>query len=136
MASPGTESGAGRGAGLVLVTLGSGQFLMTPDSSVMNVAIATVAKDVPARHRAEPGGPAGGEHSGQPPAVSTQASTELTSGIPFLSDAGLQKALTKAGARCYSARVYSSGRTSFPQAPISCGPAGAPGAGGSYSTNA
>ena len=46
MASPGTESGAGRGAGLVLVTLGSGQFLMTPDSSVMNMAIATVAKDV------------------------------------------------------------------------------------------
>jgi hypothetical protein len=46
MASPGTESGAGRGAGLVLVTLGSGQFLMTLDSSVMNVAIATVAKDV------------------------------------------------------------------------------------------
>jgi MFS family permease len=46
MAGPGTESGAGRGAGLVLVTLGSGQFLMTLDSSVMNVAIATVAKDV------------------------------------------------------------------------------------------
>jgi len=37
---------AGRGAGLVLVTLASGQFLMTLDSSVMNVAIATVARDV------------------------------------------------------------------------------------------
>src|SRR6266567_4161886 len=35
-----------RGAGLVLLTLASGQFLMTLDSSVMNVAIATVAKDV------------------------------------------------------------------------------------------
>jgi hypothetical protein len=35
MASPATESGAGRGAGLALVTLGSGQFLMTLDSSVM-----------------------------------------------------------------------------------------------------
>src|SRR6185369_6136840 len=34
------------GGGLVLLTLASGQFLMTLDSSVMNVAIATVAKDV------------------------------------------------------------------------------------------
>jgi EmrB/QacA subfamily drug resistance transporter len=32
--------------GLVLLTLASGQFLMTLDSSVMNVAIATVADDV------------------------------------------------------------------------------------------
>ena len=35
-----------RGAGLVLLTLASGQFLMTLDSSVMNVSIATIAKDV------------------------------------------------------------------------------------------
>jgi MFS family permease len=34
------------GASLVLLTLASGQFLMTLDSSVMNVSIATVAKDV------------------------------------------------------------------------------------------
>ena len=34
------------GAGIVLVTLAAGQFLMTLDSSVMNVSIATVAKDV------------------------------------------------------------------------------------------
>src|SRR5438132_4706311 len=34
------------GAGLALVTLASGQFLMTLDSSVMNVSIATVANDV------------------------------------------------------------------------------------------
>jgi MFS family permease len=34
------------GAMLVLMTLASGQFLMTLDSSVMNVSIATVAKDV------------------------------------------------------------------------------------------
>src|SRR4051812_49526706 len=34
------------GAGLVLMTLAAGQFLMTLDSSVMNVSIATVAKDV------------------------------------------------------------------------------------------
>jgi MFS family permease len=33
-----------------------------------------------------------------PPQVSTQASTELAGGIPFLSDADLQAALTKAGA--------------------------------------
>jgi MFS family permease len=46
MTDPAAESAAGRGAGLVLITLGSGQFLMTLDSSVMNVAIATVAKDV------------------------------------------------------------------------------------------
>jgi MFS family permease len=37
---------ATRGAGLVLLTLASGQFLMILDSSVMNVSIATVAKDV------------------------------------------------------------------------------------------
>ncbi len=35
-----------RGAGIVLLTLAAGQFLMTLDSSVMNVSIATVAKDV------------------------------------------------------------------------------------------
>ena len=34
------------GAKLVLLTLASGQFLMTLDSSVMNVSIATVAEDV------------------------------------------------------------------------------------------
>ena len=34
------------GNGLVLLTLASAQFLMTLDSSVMNVSIATVAKDV------------------------------------------------------------------------------------------
>ena len=47
------QAGAGRaaervaaGAGMVLLTLASAQFLMTLDSSVMNVSIATVAKDV------------------------------------------------------------------------------------------
>ncbi len=46
-------AGAGRAAerapaaaGIVLLTLASAQFLMTLDSSVMNVSIATVAKDV------------------------------------------------------------------------------------------
>src|SRR3954465_10811099 len=34
------------GGGLVLMTLASAQFLMTLDSSVMNVSIAQVAKDV------------------------------------------------------------------------------------------
>ena len=33
-------------AGIVLLTLAAGQFLMILDSSVMNVSIATVAKDV------------------------------------------------------------------------------------------
>ncbi|HEY2650354.1 MAG TPA: MFS transporter [Solirubrobacteraceae bacterium] len=37
---------AAAGSGVVLLTLASGQFLMTLDSSVMNVSIATVAKDV------------------------------------------------------------------------------------------
>jgi EmrB/QacA subfamily drug resistance transporter len=41
-----TPSARGTAAGLVLLTLASGQFLMTLDSSVMNVSIATVAKDV------------------------------------------------------------------------------------------
>ncbi|MET0910021.1 MAG: MFS transporter, partial [Ilumatobacteraceae bacterium] len=38
--------GAGKAAGAVLATLATGQFLMTLDSAVMNVSIATVAKDV------------------------------------------------------------------------------------------
>ena len=38
--------GAPAAAGIVLLTLASAQFLMTLDSSVMNVSIATVAKDV------------------------------------------------------------------------------------------
>ncbi len=46
MAKRGAENAVGQGTGLVLLTLASGQFLMTLDSSVMNVAIATVAKDV------------------------------------------------------------------------------------------
>src|ERR1700722_19521290 len=37
---------AARSGGLVLLTLATAQFLMTLDSSVMNVSIATVAKDV------------------------------------------------------------------------------------------
>jgi len=47
------EAGVGRAAegtaaaaGMVLLTLASAQFLMTLDSPVMNVSIATVAKDV------------------------------------------------------------------------------------------
>jgi MFS family permease len=50
--SPDTEVGpahpqdAAGTAGVVLLTLASAQFLMTLDSSVMNVSIATVAKDV------------------------------------------------------------------------------------------
>jgi MFS family permease len=44
-AAPATEAVAGA-AGMVLLTLASAQFLMTLDSSVMNVSIATVAKDV------------------------------------------------------------------------------------------
>jgi MFS family permease len=41
-----TRSAAATGATVVLLTLAAGQFLMTLDSSVMNVSIATVAKDV------------------------------------------------------------------------------------------
>ncbi|HEY7563099.1 MAG TPA: MFS transporter [Gaiellaceae bacterium] len=46
MSSKPSSSSAPAGATLVLLTLASGQFLMTLDSSVMNVSIATVAKDV------------------------------------------------------------------------------------------
>src|SRR5207247_56686 len=42
----GTAGRARSGSQLVLLTLAAGQFLMTLDSSVMNVSIATVAKDV------------------------------------------------------------------------------------------
>jgi EmrB/QacA subfamily drug resistance transporter len=47
-ASPAGSKAAAAGAagGAVLLTLAAGQFLMTLDSSVMNVSIATVAKDV------------------------------------------------------------------------------------------
>src|SRR5215831_9706367 len=46
-AGPARAEGAAAGAtGVVLLTLASAQFLMTLDSSVMNVSIATVAKDV------------------------------------------------------------------------------------------
>jgi EmrB/QacA subfamily drug resistance transporter len=45
--SSATADGAvGQGVRSVLVTLAAGQFLMTLDSSVMNVSIATVAKDI------------------------------------------------------------------------------------------
>ncbi len=40
------DRGSSPGTGLVLLTLGAGQFLMTLDSSVMNVSIASVAADV------------------------------------------------------------------------------------------
>ena len=40
------NGGGTSGAGMALVTLSAGQFLMILDSSVMNVSIATVAKDV------------------------------------------------------------------------------------------
>ncbi len=42
----GTTERRASAAGVVLLTLAAGQFLMTLDSSVMNVSIATVAKDV------------------------------------------------------------------------------------------
>src|SRR6476661_9504001 len=41
-----TDVGRTQKTGLVLLTLAAGQFVMTLDSSVMNVSIATVAKDV------------------------------------------------------------------------------------------
>src|SRR5256884_1080990 len=41
-----TPTRAAKGATLVLLTLAAGQFLMTLDTSVMNVSIATVAEDV------------------------------------------------------------------------------------------
>src|SRR6186997_2173748 len=42
----GTAGSVKSGTQIVLLTLAAGQFLMTLDSSVMNVSIATVAKDV------------------------------------------------------------------------------------------
>ena len=40
------QAGTSSSTGIVLMTLAAGQFLMTLDSSVMNVSIATVAEDV------------------------------------------------------------------------------------------
>src|SRR6059036_2748012 len=40
------QARAAKGTSVVLLTLAAGQFLMTLDTSVMNVSIATVAKDV------------------------------------------------------------------------------------------
>jgi MFS family permease len=45
-ATAGASNAVATGSGMVLLTLAAGQFLMTLDSSVMNVSIATVAKDV------------------------------------------------------------------------------------------
>ena len=45
-AEAGSADAVAGAAGMVLLTLASAQFLMTLDSSVMNVSIATVAKDV------------------------------------------------------------------------------------------
>jgi MFS family permease len=42
----GVDEKVAKASGLILLTLASAQFLMTLDSSVMNVSIATVAKDV------------------------------------------------------------------------------------------
>ena len=42
----GAAAAAKAGAGLILFTLATGQFLMTLDTSVMNVSIATVAEDL------------------------------------------------------------------------------------------
>ena len=42
----GAAAAAKSGAGLILFTLATGQFLMTLDTSVMNVSIATVAEDL------------------------------------------------------------------------------------------
>ena len=46
MVKAGDTTTTAAGAGLVLMTLSAGQFLMTLDSSVMNVSIAQVAEDV------------------------------------------------------------------------------------------
>src|SRR6188768_934050 len=46
MDRPDVQTAAAKGTGIVLLTLAAGQFLMTLDSSVMNVSIATVAEDV------------------------------------------------------------------------------------------
>ncbi|CAM3608208.1 MFS transporter [Isoptericola cucumis] len=46
MATEPTTGRTAAGAGIVLLTLASGQFLMTLDSSVMNVSIAQVAEEV------------------------------------------------------------------------------------------
>jgi MFS family permease len=46
MATGADTSRSTTGTGIVLLTLASAQFLMTLDTSVMNVSIATVAKDV------------------------------------------------------------------------------------------
>jgi MFS family permease len=45
-ASPSAGAGAGAAAKAVLITLAAAQFVMVLDASVMNVSIATVAKDV------------------------------------------------------------------------------------------
>jgi MFS family permease len=46
LAAEAAPSSRASGASLVLLTLAAGQFLMTLDTSVMNVSIATVAKDI------------------------------------------------------------------------------------------
>ena len=45
-AAPIASSAAAKASGVVLLTLAAGQFVMALDTTVMNTAIATVAKDV------------------------------------------------------------------------------------------
>ncbi len=72
------------------MTLAAGPFLMTLDSSVMNVSIATVANDV------------GTTVTGIQTAITfedlaSEAQVELSSGIPFVSDVDLKAGLDRAG---------------------------------------
>jgi MFS family permease len=46
MTVPTAPEQTAKASGTVLITLAAAQFLMTLDSSVMNVSLATVAKDV------------------------------------------------------------------------------------------
>jgi hypothetical protein len=59
MTSAAADAPVAKAASVVLLTLAAGQFLMTLDTSVMNVSIATVADDVgtaaaPSRPRSRP----------------------------------------------------------------------------------
>ena len=87
---------------LVLLTLAAGQFLMTLDSSVMNVSIATVAKDVGTTVTGIQGAITAytlvmaalmitGRHCSRPPGPVCRSS--LTSSIPArtLADASLRR---------------------------------------------
>jgi hypothetical protein len=105
-----TTERAAEASGTILLTLASAQFLMTLDSSVMNVSIATVASDVGTTVAGIQTAitmytlvmaslmiTGGKDNPAVPEQLSSRGQVELTAGVPFISDRDLDDALEAVG---------------------------------------